>query len=137
MNAWSLFGLSLFPFTMASVIDCKPANISLFVCLFSMSSLYHFLIGFIFFLNKLHAFNNSASALFWAASVNSVLLVHDPSILLPVVSRCNNVGILHNSHSSSQSSLWDKSRNNFRKVSSPYVSTIIFTIFISFLGLFT
>merc|ERR1711873_295821 len=102
----SLFGLSLFPFTMASVIDCKPANISLFVCLFSMSSLYHFLIGFIFFLNKLHEFINSASALVCAASDNSFLLpAHDPSNCLPSLSRCNNVGILHTSHSSSQSSL--------------------------------
>merc|ERR1711867_355882 len=49
-----------------------------------------------------------------------------------VVSRCNNVGILHNSHSSSQSSLWDKSMNSFRKASSPNVSTTIFTILVSF-----
>merc|ERR1711873_356287 len=90
----SLFGLSLFPFTMASVIDCKPANISLFVFVFSMSALYHFLIGVIFFLNKFHEFINSASALFWAATDDSSLLpAHDPSICLPSLSRCSNVGM--------------------------------------------
>merc|ERR1711873_82974 len=83
----SLFGFTVFPFTMASVIVCKPANISLLVFFFSTSSLYHFLIGFIFFLNKLHEFINSASALFLAASDNSVLLpAHDPRICLPSLS---------------------------------------------------
>merc|ERR1711873_289727 len=53
----------------------------------------------------------------------------------PSLSRCNNLGILHISHSSSQSSLWDRSRNNFRKASSPNDSTTIFTILISFLVL--
>merc|ERR1711867_243844 len=103
--------------------------------LFFLCLLYTILlIGVIFFLNKHHEFINSASALFWAASDNSVLLpAHDPSICLPSLSRCNNVGILHTSHSSSQSSLWDKSRNNFCKASSPNVSTTIFTILITFL----
>merc|ERR1711867_187624 len=120
----SLFGLSLFPFIMASVIFCNPCNSSLFACLFSISSLYHFLMGSIFFLNKLHDFHSSDCS---AMVMASVFLEHDP-ILLPLVSRCTNVGMLHKEHSSSQSSLWDKSQNIFLKVSSPKVSSTIFTI---------
>merc|ERR1711895_191111 len=85
---------------------------------------YHFLRGSIFFLNKLHDFHSSDCS---AIVMASVFLAHDP-ILLPLVSQCNNVGMLHKEHSSSQSSLWDKSQNSFLKVSSPKVSTTIFTI---------
>merc|ERR1711895_30596 len=85
---------------------------------------YHFLRGSIFFLNKLHDFHSSDCS---AIVMASVFLAHDP-ILLPLVSRCNNVGMLHKEHSSSQSSLWDKSQNSFLKISSLKVSTTIFTI---------
>merc|ERR1711895_308893 len=92
---------------------------------------YHFLRGSIFFLNKLHDFHSSDCS---AIVMASVFLAHDP-ILLPLVSRCNNVGMLHKEHSSSQSSLWDKSQNSFLKVSSPKVSTTIFTILLLFSSL--
>merc|ERR1711867_141168 len=91
----SLFGLSLFPFIMASVIFCNPCNNSLFACLFSISSLYNFLMGSIFFLNKLHDIHRSECS----ASLTSVFLEHDPQ------SRYSNVSMLHKEHSSSQSSL--------------------------------
>merc|ERR1711873_386754 len=70
----SLFGLSLFPFTIASVIDCIPANISFFIFVLSVSALYCFLTGIIFFLNELHEFINSTSPLFWAVGVVSSFL---------------------------------------------------------------
>merc|ERR1712240_483465 len=132
----SLFGLIVFPFTIVSVILCKPASMSLLAFFLSMSSVYDFLIGIIFFLNLLNEFISSASTLSWAASANSVLLpAHDWSNCLPSLLWCNNVGILHISHSSSQSSLSDKSRNSFRNVSSPNDSTTILTILIIFLAL--
>merc|ERR1711867_170994 len=88
--------VSLFPFIMASVIVVNPCKkLFFFSSLFSMISVYHLLMGLIFFLNVLHALFSSEAE----------YLSHGPIILSPLLSTCNNLGRLHSSQSSLSSFL--------------------------------